>query len=166
MTSEGFRYVDGGTIADLVARMRASPRGRLNLNLHPQLSDPIQRFVNAGQPGSYVRPHRHQSDRWELVLSLRGSIDAVIFDDLGGVLRRLPLRAGAEGVIEIAGGVWHSFVFVAPDSIAFEVKPGPYDAATDKQFARWAPAEGSPAAADCARWLATAAVGAVWRGVA
>jgi cupin fold WbuC family metalloprotein len=164
MTPDGIRYVDGGTIADLVTRMRASPRGRLNLNLHPQLADPIQRFINAGQPGSYVRPHRHQSDRWELVLALRGSIDAVIFDDSGKLLRRLPLRAGGDGVVEIAGGVWHSFVFVAPESVAFEVKPGPYDAPSDKAFARWAPAEGTADAAACARWLATAAIGAVWSG--
>ena len=34
----------------------------------------------------------------------------------------------------------------APDTVIFEVKPGPYDAATDKEFAPWAPPEGDPRA--------------------
>lgn len=28
--------------------------------------------------------------------------------------------------------------------VCFKVKPGPYSAATDKDFARWAPKEGDP----------------------
>jgi cupin fold WbuC family metalloprotein len=58
-------YVDRSTIADLVERAQRSPRGRLNFNLHPQLDDPIQRLLNAGGPGSYIRPHRHRPGIWE-----------------------------------------------------------------------------------------------------
>lgn len=34
--------------------------------------------------------------------------------------------------------------------ICFEVKPGPYKQSTDKEFAPWAPAEGS---ADCGAYM-------------
>jgi hypothetical protein len=34
-------------------------------------------------------------------------------------------------------------VALKPDTVIFEVKAGPYDAATDKAFAPWAPAEGT-----------------------
>jgi cupin fold WbuC family metalloprotein len=157
-------YVDEGAIADLVQRARQAPRGRLNLNLHPRLEDPIQRLLNAGSPGTYVRPHRHRPAFWELVMTLRGLIDAVVFDDEGRVTQRVSLKPGGEGIIQSEGGAWHSFVFLAPDSVAFEVKPGPYDAALDKEFAPWAPRESDPEAVACARWMETAEVGAQWRG--
>jgi len=158
----GLQLLDARRIDELVARARASTRRRQNFDLHPRLDDPIQRFLNAGEPGSYVRPHRHRAGRWELVTTLRGRIDALLFADDGNVTQRHALPAGSG--IEIPGGVWHSFVFAASGTIALEIKPGPYDVALDKEFAAWAPAEGEPAAAACAEWIASAAVGARWRG--
>jgi cupin fold WbuC family metalloprotein len=159
MADDWIRYVDREMIADLIKRAQRSPRGRLNLNLHPKLDDPIQRLLNAGSPGSYIRPHRHRPAIWELVLTLRGHIDALVFDDAGRITRRLPLKAGGEGIIQNPGGVWHSFVFVEPGSVAFELKPGPYEASLDKEFASWAPLEGEVGASDYADWMATASVG-------
>jgi hypothetical protein len=37
--------------------------------------------------------------------------------------------------------------------VCFEVKPGPWERATDKEFAEWAPAESDPAAAEYLRRL-------------
>ena len=159
MDDDWISYVDGGAIADLIKRAQHASRGRINLNLHPRLEDPIQRLLNAGSPGSYIRPHRHRPAIWELVMTLRGHIDALVFDDTGRITRRMPLKAGGEGIIQNQGGVWHSFVFVEPGSVAFELKPGPYDASLDKEFAPWAPPEDAPGAALYARWMATAPVG-------
>ncbi|HWE74983.1 MAG TPA: WbuC family cupin fold metalloprotein [Stellaceae bacterium] len=158
-------YLDDGTLDDLVARANASPRGRLNLNLHPRLDDPIQRLLNAGGPGTYVRPHRHRPHIWELVMTLRGHIDAIVFDADGRIIRRAPLKPNGDGIIQNQGGVWHSFVFMAPDSVAFEIKPGPYDAKLDKEFAAWSPREDAAEGAAFVRWMETAAVGARWGGV-
>lgn len=36
-----------------------TPRFRAHRNLHPELSDPVQRLAIAMEPVSYVRPHRH-----------------------------------------------------------------------------------------------------------
>jgi len=55
-------------------------------------------------------------------------------------------RGGVVGV-DVAPGVWHTTTALTDTAICFEVKPGPYDAATDKEFAPWAPREGDPAAA-------------------
>jgi len=128
-------FLDAPTIDALVARAAAAPRRRLNLNLHSALADPIQRFLNAGAPGSYIRPHRHAAPRWELFAALRGAIDVILFDEGGAVARRHRLEAGSGNLVEIPGGTWHSFVFAAPGSVALEVKPGPYVAATDKEMA-------------------------------
>jgi cupin fold WbuC family metalloprotein len=160
MTETRLQFLDEAALDDLVARARASARRRQNLNLHPELSDPIQRLLNAGEPDTYVRPHRHRPGRWELVSVQRGQIDTLIFDDAGKVTARYTLTAG--NCIEVPGGAWHGYVFVLPGTIALEIKPGPYDIALDKEFAAWAPPEGDPAAPACARWLAAATIGAAF----
>jgi cupin fold WbuC family metalloprotein len=133
----------------------------LNRNLHRSFEDPIQRLLNAGEPGSYVRPHRHAA-RWELFVVLRGRIDALLFANDGTVMQRIALKTPG-GMIELPGGTWHSIVFIETGSVALEVKPGPYIAASDKEFAVWAPPEdGGAAAIACAQWLAAAQPGMCW----
>ena len=44
--------------------------------------------------------------------------------------------------IDIAPGVWHTIAVLTPHAVCYEVKPGPYSAANDKDFAPWAPREG------------------------
>ena len=48
---------------------------------------------------------------------------------------------------DIRPGVWHTIFALAPDTVLFEVKPGPYDPGVDKEFAPWSPPEHSPEAA-------------------
>jgi hypothetical protein len=49
--------------------------------------------------------------------------------------------------IDLAPGVWHTLSPVSAYAVCYEVKPGPYSAANDKDFAPWAPREGDPGAA-------------------
>ena len=154
-------FLDAHAIDELVTRARSSPRRRLNLNLHPELSDPIQRLLNAGEPGSYVRPHRHVAERWELFVVLRGRIDVLLFSDEGVVTQRFALEEGS-GVAQIPGGQCHALAFKEPGSVALEIKPGPYDPSSDKNFASWAPHEEDPGARQCESWLASAEVGQRW----
>ena len=78
-------------IADLLSRAAAVSRKRMNLNLHPELSDPIGRFLNAGLVGTYIRPHRHRIGKWELVSMLQGRYDVVIFTSDGIIKDRVAL---------------------------------------------------------------------------
>lgn len=72
---------------DLVLAAAAAPRRRSNLNLHAALDDPIQRFFNAMEPGTYVRPHRHtEAGKWELFVAISGDLALLTFDDRGGVI--------------------------------------------------------------------------------
>lgn len=155
-------FLDSRAIDAFVARASAAPRRRLNLNLHPALTDPIQRFLNAGEPGSYIRPHRHAPQRWELFAPLRGRIEVILFGDDGAVAQRHALDAGSGSLVEIPGGTWHSFVFATFGAVALEIKPGPFIAETDKEFAPWAPREADRAADACAAWLAAARPGEKW----
>jgi cupin fold WbuC family metalloprotein len=126
-------------VCDLLKRASAAPRQRMNLNLHSDLSDPISRFINAGLVGTYVRPHRHQRGRWELVNVLQGRVDVVIFTADGEVAGRFPLSAECTTLAEIPGGDWHTMVFHAPAAVMLEVKPGPYDHTPTKSLLRGRP---------------------------
>ncbi len=152
------RIVTDRELVDLARRAAGTPRGRANLNLHPELSDPVQRFFNALSPGSYVRPHRHGRGRWETFVAIRGRAVMLTFDDGGVVLERAELApAGPVVAAEVAGGLWHTVAAFEEGTVLLELKPGPYHPIADKDFAAWAPAEGDPdAAAALARWLAAA----------
>jgi hypothetical protein len=69
-----------------------------------------------------------------------------------GLPRALTGIARARG-IDLEPGVWHTLTAVSPYAVCYEVKPGPWDPKTDKEFAPWAPSEGDPAAAGYLRGL-------------
>lgn len=142
-------------------RAAGAARGRTNHNLHPELSDPVQRFLNAIEPGSYVRPHRHTDPpRWELFVGLCGSAAVLLFDDNGGILAREPVGPSQRNrAVEIPAGAWHGIVALEPGTVLFEFKPGPYAPLNDKDFAPWAPDEGEAAAAALERWFRSASPG-------
>ena len=148
-------------LAALYAEAAASPRRRKNFNLHASPDDPIQRLCNAFEPGTYVRPHRHAAGGvWELFLVLSGAAAVLTFDDNGTVTARTELWFGGEVQgVELPPGVWHSLVSLAPDTVLFEVKPGPYRPTGENDFAAWAPPEGTTASAAFVEWMARAAVG-------
>lgn len=153
------RIIANAELSALSDGARSSVRHRKNLNVHPVLEDPVQRLFNAMEPGTYVRPHRHpRSDGWELMLAVRGAFSVLIFDEFGTVQARVDVVAGADAAaaVEIPPNAWHAVVATAPGTVMFEVKPGPYLALDDKDFANWAPVEGEPAAIEFARWYETA----------
>ena len=129
---------------------RRSARQREVHAFHEGDADPLQRMLNALQPGTYVRPHRHlEPPRSEALVVLQGMLGYMSFagdgtpDDESFLL--LERERGAYGC-DIRPGVWHTIFALVPDTVIFEVKPGPYRPANDKDFAAWSPPEGSPAA--------------------
>lgn len=156
------KLVGSELLGELSARAAASPRRRANHNLHPELADPVQRFLNAMDPGTYVRPHRHMAPepKWELFVVLAGAVAVLLFDDAGAVVERVELAADGDlRGVEVPAGCWHSLVALRPGTVLFECKQGPYVALGDKDFAAWAPAEGEPGAAALLQRLAAARVG-------
>lgn len=137
-------------IEALRARAAAAPRLRINHNFHSGPGDNPHRFLNVMMRGTYVQPHRHKTpakaESWVL---LNGSVRLFTFDDQGVVAGSWLLSAeGPARGIDVAPGLWHTVCVVSDWATVYEVKPGPWDPATDKEFASWAPAEGDPAAAN------------------
>jgi len=141
-------------IDETAAKAKVSSRLRQNYNFHEH-SERVQRFLNAMQPGTYVRPHRHRAvegaNRFEFFLVLQGALGFLVMDERGQVLHTECLAAdGAVRGIELAQENYHTLVALAPDTVMFELKEGPYDAQTDKEFLSMFPAEGTP---EAAQWV-------------
>jgi cupin fold WbuC family metalloprotein len=142
------QLIDTPLLQATLARARSSPRGRINHNFHPDMASNPHRFLNAWTRGSYAAPHRHLAvPKPESFIVLQGELGAFVFDDHGNITEKHIL--GRNGVIgiDLAPGLWHAVAALTDTAVCFEVKAGPYDAATDKEFAPWAPREGDPAAA-------------------
>lgn len=135
---------------ELTATAKTGDRLRKNHNFHEHYDEVCQRLLNAIEPGSYIRPHRHLSPpKPETFVALRGRMVLVTFEEDGTIAESVPFGPGLETVgIDIPAGVWHTIVSLESGSIFFETKPGPYHPAPEQDFASWAPQEGSAEAAD------------------
>lgn len=138
--------IDQTLVANTVLTAKSTKRWRINHNFHREMTDPIQRLLNAVEPGSYIRPHKHENpDKREIFLILAGKMLVVEFDETGGITDHVILDAttGHFGA-EIAARRYHFIIALLPGSVVYELKDGPYDPIDDKNFAPWAPAEGDP----------------------
>jgi cupin fold WbuC family metalloprotein len=136
-------------VEEVTGSSRTSPRRRIILPFHKSEADLLHRMLNVIQPDSYVRPHRHldppKAESWVV---LRGALAFFTFEEDGRVRDCLSLEAGGEHFgVDLAPGIFHGIVALAPDTVIFEAKNGPFAPANDKSFASWAPAEGTPEAA-------------------
>lgn len=147
------KIVSESLLNELSQKAALSSRKRLNLNFHEELSDPINRMLNAFEPGTYIQPHKHENpDKREVFIVLRGKMLMVLFDDSGTPADFILLdpQQGSYA-IEIPPGVFHMVISLASGTVVYEIKDGPYDQASDKNFAKWAPKEGD---VDCSSYLA------------
>jgi cupin fold WbuC family metalloprotein len=121
---------------------RDNPRGRWITRFHG-LNEPFQRMLNAIEPLSYTRPHRHLNPpKSEVFVALRGSALVVRFADGGAPLEGVVISDGGPvRGIEIPPGAWHCMVSLEEGAVLFEAKEGPYIEGADKDFAPWAPPE-------------------------
>lgn len=133
-------------IDHLLMEAQASPRRRAIYRFHEH-HEPVQRMINAILPGSYVQPHKHEDpDKVELFSILRGRLAVLRFNDLGSVTQVIFLdAAGPINVIDIPPRVYHCLIALEP-SASLEIIQGPYEAATHKKPAPWAPDEANPKA--------------------
>lgn len=134
----------------LLAKAAASPRRRINHNFHTSMADNPHRFLNVMLHGTYITPHRHlKPPKSESFVLLEGRLGFVLFREDGEIDQAHILEAGAGAIpvgIDILPGLWHSIVVLSEHAVCFEVKPGPYEPSDDKEFAPFAPAEGTPGA--------------------
>lgn len=135
-------------VQNLSSLAKTSPRLRKNKNYHPELSDTLQRLLNAMEPNTYVQPHKHENpDKREIFVILSGKALIVEFDEVGNIIEHVILDSNSGTyAVEIPARSWHTVLSLEEGTVVFEFKDGPYNATDDKNFATWAPKEGD---ADC-----------------
>jgi len=156
----GPQLIDESLIRKTVDRAKQSPRRRTNYNFHSGPQDNPHRFLNALLRGSYVAPHRHTTPpKSETFVVLEGLLAVFCFDD-GGAVTSTHLIGSADGTavprslqgrpvlrgIDVPAGMWHTVTAISDHAVCLEIKPGPWDPSSDKDFAPWAPREGDPGA--------------------
>ncbi|MBI3232403.1 MAG: WbuC family cupin fold metalloprotein [Candidatus Doudnabacteria bacterium] len=134
---------------DLLQQAKNSPRLRAIHSLHSGDWEHCHRLLNALTPGTYVRPHKHDNDQQsEAFILLRGKLALLVFDDEGNVdLAQCRILAMSDGMLglDMQPRVWHSLVALE-NTVIYEVKGHPaggYVQERDKNFAPWAPEEGT-----------------------
>jgi cupin fold WbuC family metalloprotein len=152
-TTPAIQLISGALFDSVTALASASQRRRMNHNFHSGAGDNPHRFLNVLMLGTYIRPHRHSvPPKTESFVVLEGAADVIIFDEPGVPTNRYRLgtetQDGRLWGIDIASGIWHTIVARSPRAVCFEVKPGPWEPGSDKEFADWAPAEADPSAAE------------------
>ena len=125
-------------------KAKTSARKRMNYNFHKEDAATLQRMLNAIEPDSYIRPHKHENpDKVEAFFVLKGKMAVIEFDDSGEIVDYIILDSSLGNFgCEIPARTWHSIISLEIGSVAYEVKDGPYNPIDDKNFASWAPVEG------------------------
>ncbi len=100
------KLITNPLLEQIIREAQASPRQRKNYNFHPSDESRCNRLLNALEPGTYIRPHRHlDPEKEELMVLLRGSMGLIFFDDAGQVTATARLTVGSDVFgIDIAAG--------------------------------------------------------------
>lgn len=116
------------------AKAKASPRLRMNFNLHESYEDSVQRMFNALEPGTEVPVARHPNSAESLII-LRGRLRILIFNDEKEITEDVVIDPKTENIgYHIPKGVWHQVQSLEEGTILFETREGPYVPLAEKDI--------------------------------
>ncbi len=105
---------------------KASPRLRMNYNLHESYEDSVQRMFNALEPGTEIPVARHPYSS-ETLIMLRGRLRVLIYDDDKNIIEDVVIEANSGNFgYHIPKGTWHRVESLEHGTICFETREGPY----------------------------------------
>ena len=124
--------INQSLLNQLTEQAKASPRLRMNYDLRNSEDDGSQRMLNAIEPGSPERIHRHQHTS-ETVVCIRGRVVEEFYDELERICTESIVLTpnGPNVAINIPAGQWHSIRAVESGSVVLAVKDGKYEPLTD-----------------------------------
>lgn len=136
-------------MGSLINEAKVNPKRRRHKNLHADYQEACQRFFNAIEPDSYLRPHCHGPYQGaETLIAIKGLLAFLVFGNEGEVQAVHLFGAGKHvqepGVavgVEVQPEQWHTVISLESGSILLEMKGGPFDPEAPKYFAPWAPEE-------------------------
>lgn len=120
---------------------KQSPRLRKNHNLHPRDDSKCHRLLNAIEPDSYIRPHRHlDPEKDEAFILMQGKLGIIIFSENGEPVEKVVLSHEA-GIMaaDIPNGAYHTAISLQSGTVFYEAKAGPYLPLSEAEIATWSP---------------------------
>ncbi len=119
-------YLNDELLNELSEKALENQRLRINYNLHDSLEAPVQRLLNAMEPGTELPVHRHV-DTAETYLILRGALNVLVYSQSGELISEQELNPskGFYGA-HVPAGQWHTVEVLEKGTVIFEVKQGPY----------------------------------------
>jgi len=120
------QLIDTHLLNEVSRQAIENQRLRMNYNFHTSLDAPAQRLLNALQIGTDLPIHRHKHTA-ETYILLQGELKVLYYNDNKEIIATAilnPLKKNHG--IHIPAGQWHTIEVLAPDSVIFEVKDGPY----------------------------------------
>ncbi|QEM69463.1 cupin fold metalloprotein, WbuC family [Geobacter sp. FeAm09] len=142
------KIVTTDLLRQLSEQARTSPRLRKNHNIHRRDESRCHRLLNAVEPATYIRPHRHlDPEKDEAFILMSGTLGIVTFADDGAVAETV-LLSREQGTLaaDIPSGTYHTAVSLEPGTVFYEAKAGPYLPLGDAEKAAWAPGDDEPGA--------------------
>ena len=82
-------------------------------------------------------------------MAVQGLLGVLVFDDAGQVVQQFKLGTQSHAdpdvgpVVDMPAGTWHTVLALTPDAVLLEGKAGPFDPLRPREFADWAPEEGT-----------------------
>lgn len=140
------KVVTRGLLEQVTTEAMASPRLRKNHNIHRCDESRCHRLLNAIEPGSYIRPHRHlDPEKDEAFILMKGRLGIITFDDDGSVAETVLLsHSGGNLAVDVPYGVYHTAVSLETGTVFYEAKAGPYLPLAEAEKALWSPQDGDP----------------------
>lgn len=113
---------------NLTEQAKASPRLRMHYDLRNSAEDKSQRMLNAIEPGSPERIHRHQRSS-ETVFCIRGRVVEEFYDELERICTESIVLTpnGPNVAVNIPAGQWHSIRAVESGTVVLSVQDGKYE---------------------------------------
>jgi len=142
------KVVNRELLGKITAEALHSSRLRKNHNFHPSDESRCHRLLNAIEPASYIRPHRHlDPEKDEAFVLMSGRAGIILFADNGAVTETLLLsQTNGNLAADIPHGAYHTVLSLETGTVFYEAKAGPYLPPEEDEKASWAPEDTDPAA--------------------
>lgn len=147
--SEEVLYAEGSSvrverqaIQELKDRADSNPRKRIRLCAHPDVDDKLHQMLIVHTNETYVRPHNHLN-KSESIHMIEGSLDLVIFDDLGAITDVIPMGEYSSGRAffhRMNEPLFHTLLIHSDHVVFHETANGPFNS-SENTFPAWAPAD-------------------------
>jgi len=134
-------------IAALQEQAKKNMRQRTRLCAHQNIDDKLHEMFIVHARGAYIRPHKHlgKSEAFHLI---EGTVDVVIFDELGDIVEVIRMGEFASGhyfYFRISHSHYHTLLIRSEVLVFHEITSGPFRK-SDTIFAPWSPDESDLAA--------------------